>query len=113
MGDTPLLIAAEKGHVDAARFLLKNGSNVSERNNVSRSKGICSHLMYYAVAKASLPDMCTASIYRYKQHRRTLSHYSDLCSAMAKAVCSTALCMHAKHSETILKGICAHLSFQH
>ena len=33
-GNTPLLIAAEKGHAEVARFLLENGSNVHEQNNV-------------------------------------------------------------------------------
>ena len=33
---TPLLRAAQKGHAEIAHFLLRNGSDVQEENNVSR-----------------------------------------------------------------------------
>ena len=33
-GSTPLLRAAEKGHAQVARFLLENGSSVTEQNKV-------------------------------------------------------------------------------
>ena len=33
-GTTPLLRAAQEGHGGVARFLLNNGSNVQEQNNV-------------------------------------------------------------------------------
>ena len=35
-GYTPLLMAAQEGHAQIARFLLGNGSNVQEEKNVSR-----------------------------------------------------------------------------
>ena len=41
-GNTPLLIAAAKGHAEVAHFLLDNGSNVHEQNDVSRLKRILS-----------------------------------------------------------------------
>ena len=33
-GNTPLLMAAWRGHAEVARFLLENGSSVQEQNNV-------------------------------------------------------------------------------
>ena len=33
-GNTALLIAAHKGHAEVARFLLGNGSSVTEQDNV-------------------------------------------------------------------------------
>ena len=41
-GNTPLLRAAQKGHEEIVRFLLKNGSNVEEHNNVGGPKGVLS-----------------------------------------------------------------------
>ena len=35
-GDTPLLRSAQEGHAEIAHFLLRNGSDVQEENNVSR-----------------------------------------------------------------------------
>ena len=35
-GYTPLLMAAQEGHAEIARFLLGNGSNMKEENYVSR-----------------------------------------------------------------------------
>ena len=35
-GNTPLLRSAQEGHAEIARFLLRNGSNVQEEDNVSR-----------------------------------------------------------------------------
>ena len=35
-GKTPLLLAVFKGHAEVAQFLLENGSDVHEQNNVSR-----------------------------------------------------------------------------
>ena len=43
-GSTPLLRAAQEGHVVVARCLLENGSNVHEQNNVG-----CVHLMLYSM----------------------------------------------------------------
>ena len=56
-GNTPLLRAAQKGYVEVACFLLDNGSNVHEQNNVSRLKRIlaacdtflCMHIVYDTV----------------------------------------------------------------
>ena len=40
-GTTPLLRAAEKGDAEIVRFLLKNGSNVEEQDNVGGLKECC------------------------------------------------------------------------
>ena len=37
-GNTPMLLAALKGHAEVARFLLESGSNVKEHNNVGLPK---------------------------------------------------------------------------
>ena len=42
IGDTPLTRAALKGHTEVASFLLANGSNVEEEDNVSRFKEVLS-----------------------------------------------------------------------
>ena len=39
-GNTPLLRAAQKGHAEIVCFLLENGSNVEEQDNVGGSKGV-------------------------------------------------------------------------
>ena len=39
---TPLLRAAEKGHAAIVRFLLVNGSDVEEQDNVGGLKGVLS-----------------------------------------------------------------------
>ena len=39
---TPLLRAAQKGHGEIVSFLLKNGSNVEEQDNVGGPKGVLS-----------------------------------------------------------------------
>ena len=41
-GNTPLLRAAQKGNGEIVGFLLKNGSNVEEQNNVGGPKGVLS-----------------------------------------------------------------------
>ena len=41
-GKTPLLRAAEKGHEGVVRFLLENGSDVEEQDNVGGLKGVLS-----------------------------------------------------------------------
>ena len=41
-GNTPLLRAAQEGHGKIVGFLLKNGSNVEEQNNVGGPKGVLS-----------------------------------------------------------------------
>ena len=41
-GKTPLLRAGQKGHGKIVGFLLKNGSNVEEQNNVGGPKGVLS-----------------------------------------------------------------------
>ena len=41
-GNTPLLRAAQKGHGEIVRFLLENGSDVEEQNNVGGPKGVLS-----------------------------------------------------------------------
>ena len=41
-GNTPLLRAAEKGHAEIVRFLLENGSDVEEQNNVGGPKRVLS-----------------------------------------------------------------------
>ena len=41
-GKTPLLRAAEKGYAEIVRFLLGNGSDVEEQDNVGGSKGVLS-----------------------------------------------------------------------
>ena len=41
-GNAPLLRAAQKGHGEIVGFLLKNGSNVEEQNNVGGPKGVLS-----------------------------------------------------------------------
>ena len=41
-GTTPLLRAAEKGHAEIVRFLLENGSDVEEQDNVGGPKGVLS-----------------------------------------------------------------------
>ena len=49
-GSTPLLRAAREGHAEVARFLLGNGSSVTEQDNVGWPKGIltsCDHLMLF------------------------------------------------------------------
>ena len=46
-GYTPLLRAARKGHAEVARFLLENGSNVQEENNVSRLERMLPACGYY------------------------------------------------------------------
>ena len=51
-GTTPLLRAAEKGHAEIVRFLLENGSDVEEQNNVGGPKGVlsvCDSLMLFDV----------------------------------------------------------------
>ena len=48
-GSTPLLRAAQEGHAEVAHFLLENGSNVKEQDNVGRLKGVlssCYHVMF-------------------------------------------------------------------
>ena len=42
LGNTPLLRAAPKGHGEIVRFLLENGSDVEEQNNVGGLKGVLS-----------------------------------------------------------------------
>ena len=42
VGDTPLTRAALEGHTEVASFLLANGSNVEEEDNVSRVKEVLS-----------------------------------------------------------------------
>jgi ankyrin repeat protein len=37
LGDTPLAIAADKGHVDVVRVLLEGGANIERTNNLSRN----------------------------------------------------------------------------
>ena len=39
-GNTPLLRAAGNGHAEVARFLLENGSNVEEKDNVGKLEGV-------------------------------------------------------------------------
>ena len=41
-GTTPLLRAAQEGHGKIVRFLLENGSNVEEQNNVGGPKRVLS-----------------------------------------------------------------------
>ena len=58
LGTTPLLMAAQEGHAEVARFLLGNGSSVTEQDNVGWPKGIltsCDHLMLF-------PGACTPVI---------------------------------------------------
>ena len=48
--NTPLLSAAEKGHGEIVRFLLENGSDVEEQDNVGGPKGVlscCDGLMLF------------------------------------------------------------------
>ena len=42
LGNTPLLRAAQEGHGEIVRFLLKNGSDVEEQDNVGGPKGVLS-----------------------------------------------------------------------
>jgi ankyrin repeat protein len=35
VGDTPLIKACQRGHVETARVLLDHGANVDQQNNVS------------------------------------------------------------------------------
>ena len=35
-GDTPLIRACRRGHVETARVLLKHGANVDQQSNVSK-----------------------------------------------------------------------------
>ena len=41
-GTTPLLRAAQEGHAEIVRFLLENGSNVEEQDNVGGPNGVLS-----------------------------------------------------------------------
>ena len=41
-GTTPLLRAAHQGHAEIVRFLLENGSDVEEQNNVGGPKRVLS-----------------------------------------------------------------------
>ena len=52
-GKTPLLRAAQEGHAEIVRFLLENGSNVEEQNNVGGPKGVlsvCDCIMLFDVS---------------------------------------------------------------
>ena len=52
-GTTPLLRAAEKGHGEIVRFLLQNGSDVEEQNNVGGTKRVlssCDCIMLFDVS---------------------------------------------------------------
>ena len=51
-GNTPLLISAQEGHADIARFLLWNGSYVQEENNVSRLERMPSACVLYLMSSA-------------------------------------------------------------
>ena len=51
-GNTPLLISAQKGQAEIARFLLWNGSNVQEENNVSRLERMPSACGFYLIFNA-------------------------------------------------------------
>ena len=41
-GTTPLLLAAQNSHGEIVRFLLENGSDVEEQDNVGGPKGVLS-----------------------------------------------------------------------
>ena len=52
-GNTPLLRAAEKGDEEIVRFLLVNGSDVEEQDNVGGLKGVlfsCDCIMLFDVS---------------------------------------------------------------
>ena len=51
-GNTPLLISAQKGHADIARYLLWNGSDVQEVDNVSRLERMPSACGFYHISNA-------------------------------------------------------------
>ena len=51
-GNTPLLRSAQKGHAEIARFLLWNGSDVQEENNVSRLERMPSACGFYLMSNA-------------------------------------------------------------
>ena len=51
-GNTPLLRSAQKGHAEIARFLLWNGSNVQEEDNVSRLERMSSACGFYLMSNA-------------------------------------------------------------
>ena len=68
-GSTPLLRAAQEGHAEVARFLLGNGSSVTEQDNVGWSKGILTssdHLVLF-------PGACTPVIVPQTQWKVWLS----------------------------------------
>ena len=51
-GNTPLLRSAQEGHAEIARFLLWNGSDVQEENNVSRLERMPSACGFYLMSSA-------------------------------------------------------------
>ena len=51
-GSTPLLRSAQDGHAEIARFLLWNGSDVQEENNVSRLERMPSACGFYLLSNA-------------------------------------------------------------
>ena len=60
-GNTPLLISAQKGHAEIACFLLWNGSNVQEENNVSRLDRMPSACGFYLLSNAIFRSMYTCA----------------------------------------------------
>ena len=60
-GSTPLLRAAKKGHANIVNFLLKNGSDVFEQNDVSGTYKLWSmflRMFYLSRAGACLITVC-------------------------------------------------------
>ena len=60
-GNTPLLISAQGGHAEIARFLLWNGSDVHEENNVSRLDRMLSACGFYLMSSAIFRSMYTCA----------------------------------------------------
>ena len=56
-GNTPLLRSAQEGHAEIARFLVWNGSEVHEENNVSRLERMPSACGFYLMSNASFWSM--------------------------------------------------------